>query len=169
MGLSPDREGYCRCPFHAEKTGSMRLYKGKRGWYCYGCHAGGSVLDLVMRYYGLNVWGAILHIDAAFHLCLPLIPEKPRTARERREADCKRRLEDSRRETDALLDKAILGAYWTAGDLYNQIDAQLRTRALRGLSAAQNEDFWRLVKLREDARDAMEDLAVYAIGGNDDG
>lgn len=167
MGLSPDRDGYCRCPFHAEKTGSLRLYKqGRRGWYCYGCHQGGSVLDLVMQYYKLDLWGAILHIDAALHLGLPLLPPKPLTAREKREADCNRRLDQSRRETEELWQKAALEAFWAAGDLFNQIDAEVRTHVLRGLYVAQNEDFWRLVKLREDAREAMEDMAVYAIGGD---
>lgn len=170
MGLAPDREGYCRCPFHAEKTGSLRLYKqGRRGWYCYGCHEGGSVLDLVMKYYQLDLWGAILHIDAAFHLALPLLPPKPLTAKEKREMDFRRRLDQSKRETEEQYQKAVLEAYWLAGDLYNQIDVELRSRALRGLSEAENKDFWRLVRLREDAREATEDLAVYAMGGETNG
>lgn len=164
MGLAPDKEGYCRCPFHAEKTGSLRLYKGRRGWYCYGCHAGGSVLDLVMRYYQIDLWSAILHIDAACGLALPLLPEKPLTARERRQADFRRRMDAEKRATDADLDRAILRAFWTAGDFYNLIDEELHTRDLRGLSGATNENFWRLLKLREDARETMEDIAVYAFG-----
>ena len=167
MGLAPDRNGYCKCPFHTEKTGSLRLYKqGRRGWYCYGCHEGGSVLDLVMKYYQLDLWGAILHIDAAFHLGLTLLPPKPLTAREKRDMDFQRYMEQSKRDFDAWLDNAILEAYWLAGDFYNLIDAQLRTRALRGLSEAEKEDFWLTVKLREDAREAMEEIGVYAMGGD---
>lgn len=169
MGLNPDRSGFCPCPFHGETKGSLRLYKGTGGWYCFGCHAGGSVLDLVMRYYGLNLWGAIIHIDAAFHLALPLLPPKPLTAREQREMDFRRRFSQEKRETEEQYQKAVLEAFWLAGDFYNQIDVELRSRALRGLSEAENEDFWRLVKLREDARDAMEEMAVYAMGGGNDG
>jgi len=164
MGLNPDRSGFCPCPFHGETKGSMRLYKGTGGWYCFGCHAGGSVLDLVMRYYGLNLWSAILHIDAAFGLGLPLVPDKPMTARERQAADLKRRLEQSRRAQDAELDKAALEAFWLAGDLFNEMDAQTRSRALRGLSEAENEDFWELLRLRESAREQMEDLAIMVYG-----
>ena len=165
MGMNPDRNGYCKCPFHSEKTGSLRLYKqGRRGWYCYGCHEGGSVLDLAMKYYQLDLWGAILHIDAAFGLGLPLVPEKPLTAKERQAADLKRRLEQSRRAQDAELDKAVSKAFWLAGDLYNEIDAQTRSRALRGLSEAEKENFWELLRLRESAREQMEDLAIMVYG-----
>lgn len=170
MGLNPDRNGYCNCPFHREKTGSLRLYKqGRRGWYCYGCHEGGSVLDLVMKYYQLDLWGAILHIDAAFHLGLPLLPPKPLTAREKRDMDFQRRMEQSKRDFDAWLDNAILEAYWLAGDFYNLMDTKLRSRALRGLSEAEKEDFWLTVKLLEDAREAMEEMGVYAMGGEKNG
>lgn len=166
MGLAPDREGYCRCPFHAEKTGSLRLYRGKRGWYCYGCHAGGSVLDLVMRYYQLDLWSAILHIDATFNLALPLTPSRPLNAREKREAEFKRLMEDRRREADALLDNSILKAFWTAGDIYNVIDAEIHNRVKNGLKVAENENFWQLLKMREDAREIMEDMAVYVFGSD---
>ncbi len=37
------------CPFHGEKDPSFFVYEDRGGWYCYGCHAGGSVIDFVMQ------------------------------------------------------------------------------------------------------------------------
>ncbi|MDB6374065.1 CHC2 zinc finger domain-containing protein [Photorhabdus bodei] len=37
------------CPFHEEKTPSMVLSPAKNLYHCFGCHAGGSVLDWVMK------------------------------------------------------------------------------------------------------------------------
>lgn len=44
-GLEPDRAGFIRCPFHNEKTASMKIYPKK--FKCFGCGAGGDVIDFV--------------------------------------------------------------------------------------------------------------------------
>jgi len=55
-GRSLDRRGYARCPFHGageERTPS--LLAGGRDpalWHCFGCDAGGSILDLGARLAG---------------------------------------------------------------------------------------------------------------------
>lgn len=38
-----------RCPFHNEKTGSFTIYLDQNTWWCYGCQAGGSVVDFLMK------------------------------------------------------------------------------------------------------------------------
>ncbi|MBD2816758.1 hypothetical protein ID850_18980, partial [Xenorhabdus sp. Flor] len=37
------------CPFHQEKTPSMVITPSKNLYHCFGCEAGGSVLDWVMK------------------------------------------------------------------------------------------------------------------------
>jgi len=37
------------CPFHQEKTPSFHVDTGKQVFYCYGCKAGGTVFDFVMK------------------------------------------------------------------------------------------------------------------------
>ncbi len=38
------------CPFHSEKTGSFSVSREKQMYYCFGCHAGGSVITFIMEY-----------------------------------------------------------------------------------------------------------------------
>ena len=41
-GIQPDRAGFIRCPFHKEKTASMKIYQDS--YYCFGCGAAGDTL-----------------------------------------------------------------------------------------------------------------------------
>ena len=67
-GYTPNRGGYICCPFHGEKTASLKLHKS--GWYCYGCGVGGSVIDFVMRHEGCTFHEAVKAIDKHMHLGL---------------------------------------------------------------------------------------------------
>lgn len=48
-GIAPGRNGFAVCPFHPDKDASLKLYPGTRGWTCFGCHRGGSVIDFEMH------------------------------------------------------------------------------------------------------------------------
>ena len=67
-GYQPNRGGYIPCPFHAEKTASLKLHKS--GWYCYGCGKGGSVIDFVMLHESYSFAQAVKAIDENMHLGL---------------------------------------------------------------------------------------------------
>ena len=69
-GFHPNRAGYICCPFHNEKTASLKLYPNERGWCCFGCHAGGTVIDFVMKLFDIPFRQAILRINADFALGL---------------------------------------------------------------------------------------------------
>jgi DNA primase len=36
-GFDVHKKHFIHCPFHNEKTPSMKLYDGKKGCYCFGC------------------------------------------------------------------------------------------------------------------------------------
>lgn len=78
-GLTPNRAGFIPCPFHQEKTASLKIYPGTGGFYCFGCHAGGSVIDFTGRLLGLDALGAAERLNADFGLGLPL-HRKPKKA-----------------------------------------------------------------------------------------
>ena len=51
-GLSVSRAGFCKCPFHSERTASMKLYENEQRFHCFGCGKHGSVIDLVEHFEG---------------------------------------------------------------------------------------------------------------------
>ena len=67
-GHTPNRSGFIRCPFHMERTPSLRLYE--RTFHCFGCGTGGSVIDFVSALFNLNPLEAARKIDADFNLHL---------------------------------------------------------------------------------------------------
>lgn len=79
-GFYPNRNGYICCPFHNEKTGSLKIYDGHDGWHCFGCHKGGSVIDFVRELDGLSFSEACKKLDRDFNLGL----YREKTFRERR-------------------------------------------------------------------------------------
>ena len=42
------------CPFHSEKTPSFSVNINKQIYYCFGCGAGGDVLNFLKRYHGIS-------------------------------------------------------------------------------------------------------------------
>lgn len=81
-GMHVDRQGWACCPFHRETKPSLKVYEGKGGWHCFGCNAGGSVIDLVMQLEGISFSQAVVRLDHDFALGLG----GRQTPQERREA-----------------------------------------------------------------------------------
>lgn len=71
-GFHPDRSGYIQCPFHAgDDHGSLKVYTGdKTGWHCFGCGAGGSVIDFVMKLFNISFPQACVRLSSDFGLNL---------------------------------------------------------------------------------------------------
>ena len=51
------------CPFHDEAEGSFTVYSDSDKFWCFGCGAGGDVLDFVQRVEGLTLPEAIRRLD----------------------------------------------------------------------------------------------------------
>ena len=47
------------CPFHNEKTGSFTVYTQTNSFYCFGCGAGGDVINFTMRIENLDYMEAV--------------------------------------------------------------------------------------------------------------
>lgn len=41
--------GMAKCPFHEDHTPSMKIYEQTNSFYCFGCCAGGDVIDFVAK------------------------------------------------------------------------------------------------------------------------
>lgn len=65
------KHGFINCPFHpGDRNASLKVYKGAKGWHCFGCGKGGSVIDFVMEHEGCDFRTAVIAIDNAFSLGL---------------------------------------------------------------------------------------------------
>ena len=100
-GFTPNRTGYIRCPFHAEKTASLKLFDD--GFRCFGCGAGGSVIDFVMRLFDIDFRQAILRLDMDFSL--GLTGTKPNHAVRSAILEERRRRQKRRSELEADIKK----------------------------------------------------------------
>lgn len=69
-GFTPNRGNYICCPFHSEKTPSMRLYE--HDYHCYGCGEHGDGISFVMKLYNLPAKEAVQKINADFALGLDI-------------------------------------------------------------------------------------------------
>jgi hypothetical protein len=67
-GVPTDAKGAALCPFHREKTKSFKLYENS--FYCFGCGTGGTVIDFVMKTFGLTELEAAQKLDTDFGLNL---------------------------------------------------------------------------------------------------
>ena len=97
-GFHPSRTGFLQCPFHqGDKHGSLKVYDGERGWHCFGCGRGGSVIDFVMELFGIGFREACLRLNEEFHLGLsdrkPSRAEVSALLRARQEAEARREWE----------------------------------------------------------------------------
>lgn len=98
-GYPPNRAGFIRCPFHgggAERTPSLKLYDGQGGFYCYSCHASGTVIDFAMQLFDIPFPEAVKRLNADFRLGLSLDrPNRAELSRvlQGRKAEARRREE----------------------------------------------------------------------------
>ena len=63
-GLPIQQGSMTRCPFHADRTPSMKL--NEVYFYCFGCGASGDVIDLAARLFGLSGYEAAKKLAADF-------------------------------------------------------------------------------------------------------
>ena len=67
-GYEPNKQGFVSCPFHNERTASLKIYPNSNSFYCFGCGAGGDVIDFVRLLYGLDFRQACVRLEADFGL-----------------------------------------------------------------------------------------------------
>ena len=64
-GLTPNRAGFIRCPFHeGDRTASLKIYKDS--FHCYGCGANGDIFKFVMLMDNLSFKEAFLSLGGTY-------------------------------------------------------------------------------------------------------
>ncbi len=69
-GAKVNKNGMCQCPFHKDKTPSMRI---DNRFYCFGCQETGDAVDYVSKLFGIGLR------DAAIKICEDLSIEYDKT------------------------------------------------------------------------------------------
>ncbi len=108
------------CPFHEEAQGSFTVYGDTERWWCFGCGAGGDVLDFVRRTEGIGLPEAIRRLEADGGCVV-----RPKATAERRSASVR-----FERDPAAL----TVAARYYAGQLRRCPEAQ-RYLAVRSIGA----------------------------------
>lgn len=113
-GVPVNNRGFCCCPFHHEKTPSMKIYNGMGGYNCFGCGANGDSITFVQEYFALPFGDAIKKINDDFALGLPVdgkIDRRKQRALAQKSFAIKKERERKEQEK-----KALENRYWNAYD-----------------------------------------------------
>ena len=118
VGIKVGRNGNALCPFHGDrKTPSLKVYdEPSRGWHCFGCGKGGSVIDFAMEWYGITFEQALLRLDSDFCLNLPLNRKETREEEFARREAARIRAEQAMRDKQRMEDAKA--RYWACFDRY---------------------------------------------------
>lgn len=75
------------CPFHGEKTASFSVDAEHQLYYCFGCKAGGSVIQFIMDIERLDFQEAVRFLADQLHMPLPQMEDDPEYQRRRTQRD----------------------------------------------------------------------------------
>lgn len=147
-GLYVNPRGFCKCPFHSggvERTGSLKVYEGSKGWHCFGCGEGSTVIDFAMKYFNLPFLDACKKLNEDFRLGLPI--DKPLTSDEQREIN--RKIYERQKTLKEIKDSYshVLAAYHAALDKYIEVDKVIQRNALNGVYAPMTEEYCEALKI----------------------
>ena len=107
-GIDVNRAGFTRCLWHNEKTASLKIYPGDRGYHCFGCGASGSVIDLAMKLFDCSVGDACKRLNDDFRLGLMRegnLSNAERIAQNREAWERRRREREIEAQHEALIDE----------------------------------------------------------------
>lgn len=132
-GMHPNRAGFIRCPFHKEKTASMKIYPDS--YYCFGCGEYGDIFEFISRMENLTFREAFLELGGTYEHEKETFSDrlaryhakKEREQRKRQEEDLKERRKLNNELIDIYRDCLTLSAplsdLWT--ESYNKLQYQL--------------------------------------------
>ena len=91
------RKQWCCCPIHGEKTPSCAFYENG-SFHCFGCHAGGTSIDFLMRYLSITALEAAKRICTDYGLADDVhtdIVDLAKIRQARHDRECQQRFDDT--------------------------------------------------------------------------
>lgn len=157
IGLKVDRNGFTRCPFHGEKTASLKIYKGGRGWCCFGCHKGGDVINFAMLWYKIGFKEALKRLDTDFSLGLynSVLSDSKHVLSAVQIARRKALREREKRSKEALE-----AEYWAVFDKWLAGERIIQRYEPKSMNEDFPDDFVQALKDRLGLRERLKDLEI---------
>lgn len=115
-GYTADRKGFICCPFHEEKTPSMRIYE--KDYHCFGCGEHGDVITFVQKLFNLSFQEALKKIDIDFGLNL----YGDKTFEELRKSHYQTKQLQAKREREKAEIEQSNVEYWVAFDEWKRLE-----------------------------------------------
>lgn len=104
--LHPDRN-FIKCPFHQDKTASLKIYPKTNTFHCFGfgCRESGDVVDFVAKMEHCDIKQAISILNELYHLNLnsDFTPEEKRRYAAEQELRRRQRIKSERLERYTVL------------------------------------------------------------------
>ena len=119
-GYTADRKGFICCPFHNEKTPSMRIYD--KDYHCFGCGEHGDVITFVQKLFNLSFQEALKKIDVDF--VLNLYGDK--TFEELRKSHYQTKQLQAKKEREKAEREQANVEYWKVFDEWKRLDDNRR-------------------------------------------
>ena len=121
------------CPFHNEKTPSFTVYPENQSYYCFGCGAGGEVINFIRRIENLD------YVEAVRFLCDRAGMVMPADGYDASMAEKRRRIYEMNREAARFFHDTLLSDGGRIGlDYYQKRGFSKRTITKFGLGYAPN-------------------------------
>lgn len=145
-GFSQTRGGFIRCPFHEERTASLKPYADGTRFKCFGCGVQGDVITFVMKLFHLTFPQALVRLDDDFRLGLTAKSHRYENVQKQREALAAvlREQDERRREQEE---------YWDLFKRFAILDKFLSTNkpdeqqgGIFGVLMAERERTWQKIQ-----------------------
>ena len=122
-GYEPNKKGFVCCPFHNEKTPSMKIFE--KDYHCFGCGEHGDVITFVQKLFNLSFQEALKKIDVDFGLNL----YGDKTFEELRKSHYQQKKLQAERERKKTEKEQSNNEYWAAFDEWKRLDDNKRKYA----------------------------------------
>ena len=147
----------CNCPFHSEKTPSCTIYPDTQSFYCFGCGAGGDVINWVKRVENFEFHDAVKFLAEKSGIQIPDDKEADQRAKLRQ------RIYAINRETANFYYRNLISGNDKRGLQYF-ISRQLKPETIQKYGLGYAPDAWNeLTKFLQQKGFSEEELLVAGV------
>lgn len=156
------RHGRCKCPIHNGGDFNCVLYKGRRGFYCHTCKAGGDVIRLVRETIGTDMpfTDLLRWFNGTFSLGLD-IDSKPDKKRFKSAKNALKRKADERRFRERM-ERADFDMYLAIGTALDRMEKQRDDNRPRRYSDEWNTGFCDAVGVIPEIKKYLDYFAIQS-------